>query len=300
MAHHHHEVSGAKLFITIILNLIITIAEIIGGIFANSLALLSDALHNFSDVMALIIAYIANRLAGKSPNEKNTFGLKRAEIIAALFNASVLIGIGVYLIIESVHKIIHPEHIKSLWVIGFGFLSVVLNSASVLLIKDDSHDNLNIKAAYLHLLTDVATSIAVIIGGVVIYYFKIYSIDAVISLVIAVYLIYSAFDIVKESTKILMQYSPEEINLDEVIKEVEKNKKIKNIHHIHIWKLNEHDIFLEAHIDLKENLTASEISKLIDELEKELEEKFHITHTTFQIEYKRDDDKSKIKGDSHD
>ncbi len=294
MAHHHHPVSGTKLFITIILNLIITIAEIIGGIFSNSLALLSDALHNFSDVMALIIAYIANKLSGKEANEKNTFGLKRAEIIAALFNASVLIGIGVFLIVESVHKIIHPEHIKSLWVIGFGLLSVILNGASVLLIKDDSHDNLNMKAAYLHLLTDVATSIAVIIGGVLIYYFKIYSVDAIISLLIAIYLIYSAFDIVKDSTKILMQYSPENINLDEVIKEIEQYPEIKNIHHIHIWQLNEHDIFLEAHIDLNENLSAEEISKLIDKLEKDLEEKFHITHTTFQVEYNRNDNKQKI------
>ena len=294
MAHHHHEVSGKNLFITIILNLIITIAEIIGGIFSNSLALLSDALHNFSDVMALVIAYIANRLAGKDATESNTFGLKRAEIIAALFNASVLIGIGVFLIVESVHKIMHPEHIKSLWVIGFGVLSVVLNSASVLLIKDDSHDNLNMKAAYLHLLTDVATSIAVIIGGVLIYYFKIYSVDAIISLLIAIYLIYSAFDIVKDSTKILMQYSPENLNLDEVIKDIESNEKISNVHHIHIWQLNEHDVFLEAHIDLKENINASEISKLIDELEKELEDKFHITHTTFQVEYNRNDNKEKI------
>jgi len=168
MAHHHHEVSGKKLFITIILNAIITISEIVGGIFANSLALLSDALHNFSDVMALIIAYIANRLASKGADKKNTFGLKRAETVAALFNASVLVGIGIYLIIESIHKIMHPEHIKSLWVIGFGLLSVILNGASVLLIKDDSHENLNMKAAYLHLLTDVATSVAVIIGGVLI------------------------------------------------------------------------------------------------------------------------------------
>ncbi len=294
MAHHHHPVNGTKLFITIILNSIITIAEIIGGIFANSLALLSDALHNFSDVMALIIAYIANKLAGKAANEKNTFGLKRAEIIAALFNASVLIGIGVFLIVESIHKIMHPEHIKSLWVIGFGLLSVILNGASVLLIKDDSHNNLNIKASYLHLLTDVATSIAVIIGGVLIYYFKIYSVDAIISLLIAIYLIYSAFDIVKDSTKILMQYSPESVNLDEVIKEIEQYPEIKNIHHIHIWQLNEHDIFLEAHIDLNENLSAKEISKLIDKLEKDLEEKFHITHTTFQVEYNRNDNKQKI------
>ena len=293
MAHHHHEVSGKKLFITIILNLIITISEVIGGIFSNSLALLSDALHNFSDVMALIIAYIANRLASKGADEKNTFGLKRAEIVAALFNASVLVGIGIYLIVESIHKIMHPEHIKSLWVIGFGLLSVVLNGASVLLIKDDSHENLNMKAAYLHLLTDVATSVAVIIGGVLIYYFKLYSVDAIISLLIAVYLIYSAFDIVTDSTKILMQYSPENVNLDEVVKKIEENGKIENVHHIHIWQLNEHDVFLEAHIDLKEDLSASEITKLLDELEETITN-LGITHTTLQVEYKREDNKQKI------
>jgi len=291
--HHHHQVSGKKLFITIILNALITISEIIGGIFANSLALLSDALHNFSDVMALIIAYIANRLASKGADEKNTFGLKRAETVAALFNASVLVGIGIYLIIESIHKIMHPEHIKSLWVIGFGLLSVILNGASVLLIKDDSHENLNMKAAYLHLLTDVATSVAVIIGGVLIYYFKFYSVDAVVSLLIAVYLIYSGFDIVKDSTKILMQYSPENINLDDIVKEIEKNEKIENVHHIHIWQLNEHDVFLEAHIDIKEDLSASEITKLLDELEETIK-KLGITHTTLQVEYKREDNKQKI------
>jgi len=150
--HHHHEVSGKNLFITIILNIIITLSQIVGGIFSGSLALLSDAVHNFSDVLALAIAYFANRLASRPNSESKTFGYKRAEILAALFNSSVLIGIALFLIIEAFHKFYHPAVVHSIWVIALGTFSIVLNALSVLLVKDDAHDNMNIKAAYLHLL----------------------------------------------------------------------------------------------------------------------------------------------------
>ena len=169
--HHHHEVSGKNLFITIILNVIITLSQIIGGILSGSLALLSDATHNFSDVMALLIAWWANKLAAKDATSEKTFGYKRAEILATLFNASVLFGIGVFLIVEAFHKFMHPEVIDSTLVIVLGILSIILNTASVLLVKDDAHDNMNIKAAYLHLLTDVTTSVAVVVGGLLMFLF---------------------------------------------------------------------------------------------------------------------------------
>ncbi len=206
--HHHHHVSGKNLFITIILNIIITLAQIVGGILSGSLALLSDAMHNFSDVLALVIAYVANRLAAKPKTKEFTFGLKRAEILAALFNALVLVGIGIFLIVEAVGKLIHPEPIDSTLVIWLGMLSIVLNSASVLLIKEDAHENMNIKAAYLHLLTDVMTSVAVVIGGVAMALWHIYWIDAAISILIALYLIKEAAALVTESTAILMQSAP--------------------------------------------------------------------------------------------
>lgn len=127
MAHHHHKVSEKNLFITIILNIIITVAQIIGGIFSGSLALLSDAMHNLSDVIALIIAYVANRLTARPNTETKTFGYKRAEVLAAFINASVLIGIGIFLIIESINKFYHPSSIDSIWVIWLGILSIALN-----------------------------------------------------------------------------------------------------------------------------------------------------------------------------
>lgn len=292
--HHHHDVSGKNLFITIVLNIIITLSQVVGGIISGSLALLSDAVHNLSDVLALLIAYVANRLSTRENSKEKTFGYKRAEIIAALFNSSALIGIAVFLIIEAIEKFYHPSLINSIWVIGLGFLSIVLNAASVMLIKDDAHSNMNIKAAYLHLLTDVMTSIAVVVGGVLMYYFQIFWIDPLISIFIAIYLIWASYGLVKESIAILMQFTPREIDLDKVIDVITQEKEIQNVHHIHIWKLDDHSIHLEAHLDFNENITIRESNRVIEALEHKLHDKFGIEHTTFQCEYERDDNKNYI------
>jgi len=292
--HHHHEVSGKNLFITIVLNIIITLAQIVGGIFSGSLALLSDAMHNFSDVLALIIAYIANRLAARPHSKEKTFGYKRAEILATLFNASVLIGIAIFLIIEALHKFYHPEKIDSLWVIGLGLLSIVLNAVSVLLIKDDSHGNMNIKAAYLHLLTDVMTSIGVVLGGILMYYFDLFWIDPLISMIIALYLIWASYGLVKESSFILMQFTPENIDLNELADAIEEQEEIENIHHIHLWRLNDKEIHLEAHLDFKKNLSLEKVTQVIQCIEERVLQSFDIEHTTFQCEFNRYDNKNII------
>ena len=292
--HHHHEVSGRNLFWTIVLNVIITLSQIVGGIISGSLALLSDAMHNFSDVLALVIAYAANRMAARPNDVQRTFGYKRAEILAALFNASVLIGIAVFLIVEAFHKFYHPEPINSVWVIGLGALSIVLNTASVLLIKEDSQESMNVRAAYLHLLTDVMTSIAVVLGGVLMYYFGIFWIDPLISALIALYLIWASFGLVKESSAILMQFTPEGIDVDEVVKAIESEPEIADVHHIHIWKLNDHQINLEAHLDFNDDVLLSVSNKVMDKLETKLHDGFDIEHTTFQCEYGRDDNKEII------
>lgn len=294
-AHHHtHEVNGKNLFITIVLNIIITLSQIIGGVISGSLALLSDAMHNLSDVLALFIAYGANRLAMSPNSDAKTFGYKRAEILAALFNASILIGIGLFLIAEAVHKFSHPEPIDSLWVIGLGILSIVLNSASVLLVANDAHENMNIKAAYLHLLTDVMTSVAVVIGGLLMYYFGIFWIDPFISILIALYLIWAAISLVRESSAILMQFAPKGIELQEVVKTIEDENLIDNAHHMHLWQLDDKRIHLEAHLDFKEDVSLSVSNRVIDKLEKKLHDSFGIEHTIFQCEYGRDDNKKMI------
>lgn len=292
--HHHHAVSGTKLFITVVLNVVITLSQIVGGIFSGSLALLSDAMHNFSDVLALLVAWGANRLAARPGSMEKTFGFKRAEIIAALFNASVLMGIALFLIIEAIHKFIHPEPIASGWVIGLGLLSILLNAASVLLIKEDAHENMNVKAAYLHLMTDVGTSVAVVLGGVLMYYWQLFWVDPLISLLIALYLIYASYDIIRESTAILMQFAPEGLDLEDLAEAVAQLPGIENLHHLHIWRLNDHDIFLEAHVDFASNLHLIEVTHKLEAIERLLRERFHIAHVTLQPEYRRGDDKRLI------
>ncbi len=294
MAHHHHHVSGRRLFVTIILNLIITVSQIAGGIISNSLALLSDALHNFSDVLALLIAYIANRLTSYPDTENKTFGYRRAEILSALFNAFVLIGVALFLIAEAVNKLYHPGKVNSVWVIALGVFSIVLNTLSVLLVKSDSKESLNIKAAYFHLLSDVVTSIAVVAGGVLLYFYHLFWVDPAISILIALYLIVVSFGLVKDTASILMQFAPKNVKIDRIVEAVKQLPEIKNIHHIHLWQLDEHTINLEAHLDFYKNVTIEDSNRVIDRLEKLLYEKFGISHTTFQCEYNRDDNKDII------
>lgn len=287
--HHHHDVCVKKLFWTIVLNIIITLSQVVGGIFSGSLALLSDALHNFSDVLSLIIAYVANRLARRPSSKTMTFGYKRAEILAALFNSSVLVGIGVFLIIEAIQKLVHPEIISSVWVISLGVLSIALNSLSVLLIKNDAEGNVNIKAAYLHLLTDVMTSIAVVIGGILIYYFQLYRVDAIISILIAVYLIYASIDILKECSNIVMEGVPDGISIKDIAARIKLLPGVSNMHHIHIWRLSDREIHLQSHIECVDNITLLQADKLIDEIEKILHDEYSIEHATLQFEYQRGD-----------
>ncbi len=293
--HHHHEVSGKNLFLTIILNLIITVAQFVGGILSGSLALLSDAMHNFSDVLSLLIAFGAHKLSHKPSSLEKTFGYRRAEILATLFNASMLIAIAIYLIFESIHKLYAPEPIESLWVIALGLLGIIVNSLSVFIIKDDAKSNMNFKAAYLHLLADVMTSVAVVIGGVLMYYFNIFWIDSVISIIIALYLIWASWSLIKDSTSVLMQFVPEHLNIQEILNTITNHSKIKNVHHMHLWRLDDKRIHLEAHLDFNQNISLADTSEILDELECLLHDKFEIEHTTFQCEYERCNDKDVIK-----
>lgn len=194
--YHHHHISGKNLFITI--------AQLVGGLLSGSLALLSDAMHNFSDVFTLIIAYWANRLSARPNTQTKTFGYKRAEILATLFNASLLIGIGLFLIIEAIDRFLNPEVIDSIWVISLGAFSIILNSLSVFLIKDDAH-------------------------------------------------------------------------------------------HIHIWRLDDHRVHFEAHLNFKDNISITESNQIIEIINQRLLDDFEIYHTTFQSEYNCCENKDVIK-----
>jgi cobalt-zinc-cadmium efflux system protein len=292
--HHHPRISGKKLFITIILNLGITIAQIIGGIFSGSMALLSDAAHNFSDVLSLIISYVANRLSTKKYTVNETFGFKRAEIFAAFINAFTLVIIAIYILSQAVFHLYKPEVVIGDIVIWLAGLSIILNGVSVLIIKDDAENSINIKSAYLHLFTDMLTSVAVLVSGLLVKYYQLYWVDSVISIGIAFYLIYHSWDILKETLNILMQFTPHNMDVNEVAKKIMELEEVENIHHIHIWKLDENEIILDAHIDTCNDISITEFEKIHYKISVVLKE-FNIYNFTIQPEFTRCSDKRIIQ-----
>lgn len=283
-----------NLLISILLNSLITIAQIIGGFLSGSLALLSDALHNLTDVSSLIISYIASVLSKKKATKTRTFGYKRAEIIAAFINASSLIVIAIYLVFEAINRFFKPQKIEAELVIWLSILGIVFNGLSVLLLKKDSVNNINIRSAYIHLLTDMLASIAVLIGGILMIFYQVFWVDAALTVAIAIYLIIVGISLLKESFNILMLFTPKEIRIEDVVQEVIKEEQINNIHHIHIWQLNESEIHLEAHIDFNDDLKFSEFNKILKRLESILFEKFKINHFNIQPEYGATDSKAII------
>lgn len=288
MSHNHSHNSGGgasekNLFITMALNFFITIAEIIGGFISGSLSLISDAMHNFSDGIAIIVTSIAMNLSKRPRSFKYTFGLKRAEIIAAIINASTLIIISFFLIKEAIERFYNPSPITGSLMLIVASLGLLANAAGTMLLKKGSENNLNIRAAYFHLLSDAVSSLAVIIGAVFIIFYKIYWIDPLLTVLISLYILKETYWIAKESVDILMMSSPEGIDLTAIKMIVEGIPGVINIHHIHLWKLNDNDTHFEAHIEVEDMVVSktAEIQKLIDCA---LHERYEINHTTLQFE----------------
>ncbi len=292
--HHHQEVNNGNLSISIFLNIAITIAQIIGGFISGSLSLLSDALHNFSDVIGLLLSYIANKISQKKANEKHTFGYKRVEIIAAFINSIALVIVALFLISESITRFYNPVTISSDLVIWLSILGIAFNGFSAVLLKKDAAHNLNMKSAYLHLFSDMIASIAVLVGGLLMKYFQWYWVDSLITFGIAIYLIYMSFDILKSSSKILLLFTPENIDLKEIIKSLEQVIGTHQLHHIHLWHLNDTEIHFEAHIDCKENISILQFNILVNTIEEVLHHQYHINHCTIQPEFNKKCEKEYI------
>jgi cobalt-zinc-cadmium efflux system protein len=290
-------VKGRNLLFSIFLNILITAAQVVGGIFSGSLALLSDALHNFSDVLSLIFSYAANRLSRRKASLQQTFGYKRAEIIAAFVNALTLIVVALFLIYESVERFFNPQPIATGLVIWLSILGIAANGLSVLLLKGDSHKNLNMKSAYLHLLTDMMASFAVLIGGLLMRWFQWFWVDSVLTLAIAIYLVVVGADLISKSTQMLMLFTPSHIDIKKIVREVHKVPGVNKLHHIHVWHLNDEELHLEAHLDCAEDIRMSEFNDLLHNVEQVLFQKFNINHINIQPEFRKKDPKDFIVQD---
>jgi len=278
MAHEHNH---KKIGWTILLNIAITIAEYIGGIMSGSLALLSDAGHNFSDVLSLILGYFGEKISSTKATKKHSFGFKRFEILTALINALTLISIAFYILFEAFHRINNTQQISLGIMLGVGAIGLFGNLISIIILNKDKDSSVNMKAAFLHLFYDTLSSVFVMFSAVIIYFTDYVIIDIIVSAIIAVMILYSSLEIIKKTVHIFMQGVPDGMDFDQVYTQISKVKGIKSIHNLHIWSIDSNEIFLSCHVCIEKVKNSDDI---INGINKMLLKDFNIGHTTIQLE----------------
>lgn len=284
--HHHHQdenISGARLLVTMLLNFAITIIEVGGGLLSGSLSLISDALHNFSDGIAIIISYLALRLSQKPRTSQYTFGLKRAQIMAAVINSAVLLAVCIYLLREALDKLLHPQPVDGGLMLIVACFGLIANLIGTWLLHRGAKNNLNIRSAYLHLLSDAVSSVAVIIGAIAIKLFGLTWIDPLLSIVIAIYVGWESWKIIQTAIDVLMLKVPGNITLEELESKLAEVPGVCDAHHIHLWQVDDRDIHFEAHIAV-DDVLLSATAQLAGHIEQILHDDFGINHVTLQFE----------------
>jgi len=284
--HHHMDIeniSGARLFITLVLNLIIPIVQIIGGIFANSVALISDATHNFSDFTAVLISYIAYRIGKKGASVRNTFGYKRAEVVASLVNVMILSGASIFIIYEAFHRLYQPDVVSGMIVVAIAAIGVVGNGLSVLLLHRDSKHNLNIRSAFLHMLGDFLFSVMVVVVGLIIIFKPWFWLDPLLSLLIVLFILKNCWSIFKEATAVLMNATPKGLDVNELRNDIETISGVNGAHYLHAWRLSSKSIAFSCHVVVPEQ-RVSETEKIASQIREMLFHRHGIDHPTLQFE----------------
>ena len=281
---HGHGVAGTRLLATIILNLAITAAEVIGGILTGYLALFADAIHNLSDVAALVLAYIGEIGAARPATKTSTYGYKRIEVMTAFISAVALVVIAVYIFYEAYLRFINPVALsKPTLLLAVAFIGLVGNAFSVLLLHSSKDKTLNIKAAFLHMFYDTLSSLAVIIGAIVILKTGWMPMDPILAILIGLMILWSSFDVLKEATMIFLEAVPGRIDYDRVSAAISSHSRVDSIHDLHIWSLSSNAVALSCHICLKMSDYNSS-PEIIKELSEMLNDRFGIGHATIQPE----------------
>ncbi|GEN95857.1 cation diffusion facilitator family transporter [Pediococcus ethanolidurans] len=290
--------SGLRFLLVTVLNALITVVELIGGLLSGSLALLSDAFHNLGDSASVVLAYVASRIGLKNSNTSKTFGYRRAEIISAFVNSVFLIVVSVFLIIESAHRILNPEPVNGGIMLIVAIVGTLANFVSALLLSRGAKNNLNIKATYLHILSDAMSSFGIIIGAIIIQIWHINIVDPIVTILVSGYIMWETWPVLKEAINILMQAAP---NLDfEAMKhDMLKEPGVVNVHHIHAWQIDENRIMFSAHINLNDQLL-SDVEPIYRHLENLLQKKYHVDHVTLQAEVFRGKSNELFTRDRHD
>ncbi|MEN6622684.1 MAG: cation diffusion facilitator family transporter [Smithella sp.] len=288
MSNHHHgnnpEMTwGKQLLISMVINLIIPLVQIAGGIVSGSMALISDALHNLTDFIALLISYGALLIGLRGPTYKQTFGYKRVEIFATLISVSMLYGISFYIALEAWQRWRHPQPIAGQYVIWIALLGFAGNAISAWMLHSGSKINLNMKSAFLHMMSDAATSLIVAALGVVWLFKPWFWLDPLFSWGIVVMILYGGWGMLKESILILMNATPIGIDLDEIQQALKSIEGITEIHDLHVWNPSAESIALAVHINVPDQMLSG-VDELAEDVRKTLFEKFRIDHPILQFE----------------
>jgi cobalt-zinc-cadmium efflux system protein len=266
-----------------VMNLIIPVVQIYGGIISGSMALISDALHNLGDFISLVINYAALLIGRRAPTHKQTFGYKRVEIFATLLSVALLYGAAFYIAMEAWQRFRAPQPIVGWLVIWIALIGFIGNMISALILRSGAKENLNMKSAFLHMLTDAFTSLGVVVLGIVWLFKPWFWLDPVFSWLIVGLILYNGWDLLKDSILILMNATPPGISLKDIQKSLESIEGIKEIHDLHVWNPSAQNIALAVHITVP-NQMLGKVDALAEKVRTVLFEKFKIDHPTLQLE----------------
>lgn len=283
-SHQHHGKGANKkaLLISLIIITTFLIVEVIGGFLTNSLALLSDAGHMLSDSSALLLSLIAMIFTAKKPSAQKTYGFYRFEILAALINGVTLVLISLYIFWEAYQRLVDPPEVASLSMMGIAFLGLLANiAAAFVLMRGDYKNNLNLRSAFLHVLGDMLGSVGAIAAGFVMWKFAWYIADPIISIIVGILVLVSAWRVTKDSINILMEGTPSNIDVEQVAKALSGISGVKSVHDLHIWTVTSGFDALTCHVHVEDDIPSYPV--LLEAL-KVLDKNFGITHATVQIE----------------
>ena len=282
MPEHNHTTISRNLILSIFLNTGIVIFEIIFGLLSRSMALISDALHNITDIGSMILSWWGEKMSAWPSNDRKTYGYKRAEVIIAFTNGGILLVVTIFIIIEAVQRLFHPVEVAGIQMMIVAGVALLGNGIATYLLEKDAHKNLNLKSAWLHSLQDAVFSLAVIIGAGVIYFTGWNWIDPVLSALISVFLLKEIYKIVMESLNMMLDSVPFDIDFAEVQKTLTEISGIKSVYDLHIWQTGSDNKYLSAHLKIAE-LSGGERGVLLSKIQVLLQEKFQIKHSTLQM-----------------
>jgi cobalt-zinc-cadmium efflux system protein len=287
-SHHHHPAvdpvnMNTAFIVGIILNFAFVLIEVIAGFYNHSLSLLSDAGHNLADVGALGLSLLAFKMLKIKSTDQYTYGYRKTSILVALLNSVVLLISIAIIAYEGVHRLFHPQHISGINVSIIAAIGILINFASARLFFHNKESDINIKAAYLHLMSDAVVSLGIVVGGILIYYLNWFWLDPLISIIIAFVILISTWHVLKESLRLSMDGVPEDISVTDIKETAMKVNGVKDFHHIHVWAISSTENALTGHLVIATNATPGEEQKIKHDVKHRLEHK-NIQHSTLETE----------------